>query len=1288
MYRGSLDAASPRSGAAHRAAALRVLLSCCIAAAVFSPALAEGRRTSIGSGADAIPVVIVSGTPYEMGQSYGSLMASEINACLGGYLAVAQGYDPARYSNANLDAAWAAVEPYVKTRFIEEMQGVAAGAGVSYDLVRRAHAVSLVSDYACSDIAVWGAASANDHLYQIRNLDYVKEAGLQGYPAIIVYIPQSGVPHANVAFAGLVGSMAGMNAEGVALSEKGETPASDYPFNLDGVPFIVMFRDILQDCHSLDQALALVTSARRIKKYYYVIGDGQQPAAVKLRAFAPNLDVWTDNDPTDETYPNVRPNVVYKTMDDAAAWTHINANYGSYDADRMIDLSRLVHSEGGNLMNVVYDATAREMWIAYAEGSQDAADRPYVHFSLNDYIPAQTVGGYGFYETIGAGEDAITVLHVGGTHYQMGYWHGRLLRDQVRANSASAIAAAEAGGVNSDVWAWAIASMWPYVPRDYLDEMQGLADGSGLAVEDVYKMHAIPDLSEYHCSAFAAMGAATVGGHDIQLRNLDWGLEFGIQQHPLLIVYEPDDANKYVDVSFAGFLGVIAGMSYKQIPVSEMGDSFDYDNETLEGEPMPFLLKDVLEHAQSYTEAESIVRNAHRTSSLWYTASDPNEGKAGLMMTSPTIFQAYHLGDMPGGILPAIPDVIYGGQYNDRLYADLTANWGKIDLDVGKAISINNAMNSNLMNAVYDATDLKMYVAYAEGQDRAANRDYIFFDFNWPTQPVAAATASPATAYIGQTINFSAAASSHPNPNHHIVAYDWDWNGDGTYDASGVTATHAFAAAGTYNVTLRVTDDFIPGQAATTTVTATVTDRPVITKFAINDGTTLTTSLAVKLSLECVGVNRMRFRNDGGAWSAWMPYASSADWTLAGGAEGWRRVDAQCVTADGYGTYAVKALIFYDKSASPPSGTAVINGGAQYTDSLHVTLMLYGKGATGVRLKSRYTDPWGLWQAYSALAQEPYGQTMPWTLLAGGEGQRGVYVQYRDSYGNTSAPRCAVIIYDTSAPPTLTMTINRGAAYTSSAAVTLRFDLKGTVAKEMRFRNSEADPWGEWTPFDWTRAWTLAAGADGPRTVYAQARDYLGNESATASASIGLDGPAPPVGSIQINGGAVMTLFLDVTVNNRVSGAAKMRFKQAYADQWGAWMPFAASLPLTLRSGADSLREVYAQFVDGVGNLSAVMCATITYETFAPPALVYFRIGDSEQTASLDVTLNVAATDAAEMRFKNSGAAAWSAWRPYANSTAWTLEDGSDGPRTVYAQCRDYLGEVSNIKSDSITLAR
>jgi PKD repeat protein len=899
---------------------------------------------------------------------------------------------------------------------------------------------------------------------------------------------------------------------------------------------------------------------------------------------------------------------------------------------------------------------------------------------------AAAVGGYGFYEVIGSGDDQITVLYTGGTHYEMGYWHGFLLRDQVQANCAAAIAAAEAEGVTPEIWAWAIGSMWPYVPQDYLDEMQGLADGSEVSLEDVYKVHAIPDLSEFHCSAFAAMGSATVGGHCIQLRNLDWGLELGIQDHPVLTVYEPTGANKYVNVTFAGFLGVIAGISYAHIPVSEMGDDFDYENETLEGEPMPFLLKDVLEHAQSCTEAENMVSSAARTSSLWYTVSDPEEAKAALMMTSPTIFDVWHLGDPPGGLLPAIPDVIYGGYYNDRLYADLSSNWGQIDLQVGKAISIHNAMNSNLMNAVYDATSLEMLVAYAEGFDRAANRPYVYFDMNLPTQPVASGQATPQTAYVGQKVTFDGSASSHPNPNHAIVSYEWDWESDGTYDATGVTAYHAFSAAGTHAVTLRVTDDFIPGNTATDIVTVEVLPLPQITSFQINGGAATTQSLQVALTIVCPEAAQMRLRNGGDPWGPWLDYAETVQqWQLAPGPEGWRRVDAQCITASQVGTYAAKAFIYYDTAQGLPTGKVVIEHGDVYTESLDVTLDLYAKGATEVRLKNDYDEPWGAWEPYSLLSHEPYCEVKPWRLAEGDEGPRAVYVQYRDSYGNESAPRADTIFYDTTAPPTGSIAINGGAEFTATRAVTL--SLAATGAIEMRLRNSETDPWGAWTPYARTKAWMLAAGDEGPRTVYAQFRDHLTNLSAPVSDSINLDTVDPPRGSIQINNGAEFTLNLSVTLGISATGAVRMRLKQDNEQTWGAWMGYATTVPWTLSKGQDGDRVVYVQFEDHWATRSAVRYDKIFYDSFAAPNLVYFRINDNaEKTATREVTLNIACFGAAQMRFRSRLTDAWSAWQPYANTAPWTLLYGYNGTRTVYAQCRDYLGEVSQVLSDSIIL--
>ena len=66
---------------------------------------------------------------------------------------------------------------------------------------------------------------------------------------------------------------------------------------------------------------------------------------------------------------------------------------------------------------------------------------------------------------------------------------------------------------------------------------------------------------------------------------------------------------------------------------------------------------------------------------------------------------------------------------------------------------------------------------------------------------------------VGVTVNFDGTGSNDPDGT--IVAYDWDF-GDGNF-GTGPTPTHTYAADGTFNVTLTVTDDAGADDSAMTT---------------------------------------------------------------------------------------------------------------------------------------------------------------------------------------------------------------------------------------------------------------------------------------------------------------------------------------------------------------------------------------------------------------------------------------------------------------------------------------
>ena len=89
------------------------------------------------------------------------------------------------------------------------------------------------------------------------------------------------------------------------------------------------------------------------------------------------------------------------------------------------------------------------------------------------------------------------------------------------------------------------------------------------------------------------------------------------------------------------------------------------------------------------------------------------------------------------------------------------------------------------------------------------------------THQVVAANQAPTAAFTASTqqTSLTVDAATSTDADGTIVSYSWDF-GDGTPAETGVSATHVYAAAGTYQVALAVTDDL--GATATSTQAVTV----------------------------------------------------------------------------------------------------------------------------------------------------------------------------------------------------------------------------------------------------------------------------------------------------------------------------------------------------------------------------------------------------------------------------------------------------------------------------------
>jgi len=203
------------------------------------------------------------------------------------------------------------------------------------------------------------------------------------------------------------------------------------------------------------------------------------------------------------------------------------------------------------------------------------------------------------------------VLFVSGSYYEMGYQQGFLLKNQTQTNFNAFLHWINKQGYNYEE----LASQWhvmkPYLPQCYIDEMQGIADGSDLSFENISVLN-VGFYLVVNCGSFAAWGSATKDGKLYHARSHDFPInledpETGIYlvDTQVLIVRKPNGFFSSVSPSEAGFVSVSDGINENGIVVGML--SSWTDDEKLRGIGVGFRIRMVLDFANTAEEAIKII---------------------------------------------------------------------------------------------------------------------------------------------------------------------------------------------------------------------------------------------------------------------------------------------------------------------------------------------------------------------------------------------------------------------------------------------------------------------------------------------------------------------------------------------------------------------------------------------------------------------------------------------------------------------------------------------------------
>jgi isopenicillin-N N-acyltransferase-like protein len=332
--------------------------------------------------------------------------------------------------------------------------------------------------------------------------------------------------------------------------------------------------------------------------------------------------------------------------------------------------------------------------------------------------------GAGFLEEV----DGYRVLHIKGEPYEMGYQQGALLRDDIRESvrflfevKAKEVKIEFAGLKLLDakrVIKGIVSSQRKFVPERFFDEMRGIADGAGLDVEDIVIANFIPEL--FHCSGFALGRRATKDGTLYHGRVLDYGCDWRLQDHAVLTVAEPRGRVPFVNVTYAGFVGSVTGMNAEKISIGEMGGR---GMGHWEGVPMAFLVRMVLEEANTLDRGIAIFRDNPRTCEYYFVIADGKTGKAVGLEACWNVFGVIGMGESHPRLPRAIEDgvILSAGDRYMELVRRVEKGHGSFDAASARHLMDRPvAMKSNLHSVLFETTTTRFWVANASKDGKPA----------------------------------------------------------------------------------------------------------------------------------------------------------------------------------------------------------------------------------------------------------------------------------------------------------------------------------------------------------------------------------------------------------------------------------------------------------------------------------------------------------------------------------------------------------------------------------------
>lgn len=299
-----------------------------VTAAAVAGGLAVAGRLPIPRRPAPPTIVVLAGTPQDLGRGHGERFATRIRFLEDRYLGRLLGGEAGRARGLAMAADFL---PHLRPHHRAELEALATAAGLAPERALLANCfLDLLPSVGCSTIALPADAAPDGVARLGRNLDFPGFGVADGQSIVVVVRPAGRHAFAAVTWPGLIGVLSGMNEHGLAVANM---EVAREPRVADAMPYPLLYRTVLEECRTVAEAIDLLGREPRQTANNLMLVDAAgdravveiRPAGVAVRRAAADRPLAaTNHHRRDRDEPGRCRRYDCLTADAAADWGRID----------------------------------------------------------------------------------------------------------------------------------------------------------------------------------------------------------------------------------------------------------------------------------------------------------------------------------------------------------------------------------------------------------------------------------------------------------------------------------------------------------------------------------------------------------------------------------------------------------------------------------------------------------------------------------------------------------------------------------------------------------------------------------------------------------------------------------------------------------------------------------------------------------------------------------------------------------------------------------------------------